>query len=295
MRDLAGPDPSSKDADDGEIFTRLGTVVPGMPLNIECGKYIRLDVLSGNTVVPVLVWRNSDHNNRLLVAFNGAVSRSEDKDPRDVFQRRTWVEDIDANVVFIADPTLRSDNRISIGWGQGTRSSYAIPAMALAAQYVAAELRVESNRRVYFGSSAGGFQALQIGARDPESQVLVNNAQFDWTKYSRPFVNTICSTVYGLADIDTIIKQHQGRTSAIAYMKERGEFPRIRYLLNAGSSSDARVQLRTIIEELAGVEDTILGLRFEITVYSHSGLGHNPLPKAKTIEEIHKMFERASA
>lgn len=274
-------------------FVSLGFVLPGTPLELPASTYLRLDVLSGNVVVPALIWVNADHRDRLLVAMNGAVARRSAKKPTEVFQRRTWVEDIEASVVFLADPTLQSDNTISIGWGQGGPGSYAIPAMAQTAQYIAGLLGVPSERRVYFGSSAGGFQALQLGIRDPDAKVLVNNAQFDWTRYEPMNVRSICRHSYDGAAVEKVAKAHLGRTSVIEAAREQGAHPRIRYLLNAASPDDSENQLPAIIAALGRDSSLSSGGALDVALYSDPKTQHSPISKSRTLAEINSAFERS--
>lgn len=273
-------------------FVSIGLVLPGAPLNLPPNTYLRLDVLSGNVVVPALIWVNADHRDRLLVAMNGAVTRRSAKKPTEVFQRRTWVEDIDSSVVFLADPTLQSDNTISIGWGQGGPGTYAIPAMAQTAQYIAGLLGVPSERRVYFGSSAGGFQALQLGIRDREAKVLVNNAQFDWTRYEPMNVRSICRHSYAGAAVEKVARAHPGRTSVIEAAREQGAHPHIRYLLNAASPDDSEIQLPAIIGALGRESNLSSGGALDIALYSDPKALHNPISKSRTLAEINSAFER---
>src|SRR5699024_11902387 len=53
-------------------------------------------------------------NKRLLILSNGAIDRRRKNPP--IFMRSSWAKDIDANCIFIDDPTLH-DNKLFIGWG----------------------------------------------------------------------------------------------------------------------------------------------------------------------------------
>ena len=56
----------------------------------------------------------------MIVLFNGAVDRKKSDLP--VFQRRTWIDDIDANVLILDDPTLQMDDEMSVGWYIGSKN-----------------------------------------------------------------------------------------------------------------------------------------------------------------------------
>lgn len=268
---------------------KLGTLLPGDPVTRRPGRFQRFDFLAGKVSVPALLWCRSESTGTVLIAFNGAVRRKRAKNPAEVFQRSTWVHDINSDVLFLADPTLRSDNQISIGWGQGHVGAYAIPAMAQTAFSVAGALGIPSSKRVYFGSSAGGFQALQIAARDIGSRALVNNAQIDWTLYEPQNVETICQNTYEGQEPAVIAQNHPDRTSAARAFSEFENTPRTRYIVNAASDNDADKQLPALVSAV-GAGAASAQPRIDISVYVDPAAGHTPLPKSTTITEINTLL-----
>jgi hypothetical protein len=271
---------------------RLGTLLVGDPLTRRPGRLQRFDVLAGTVTVPAMLWSGDQTAGRLLIAFNGAVRRQEDKDPAEVFQRRTWVDEISADVLFLADPTLRSDNQITIGWGQGSGTGYAIPALAQAAFYVAAALDVPSRSRLYYGSSAGGFQALQVAARDEGASSLVNIAQIDWTLYMPQNVRTICHSTYDGKPAAEISEEFPDRTSVAHAFAAFGHVPTTRYLVNAASGNDANAQLPALIKGMRTAVGRAPSPRVDVAVYVDQAGGHNPLSKPKTILEINRVLDQ---
>ena len=273
----------------------LGTLLPGDQLTRRSGRFQRFDVMAGTVPVSALLWSAENSGGTLLIAFNGAVRRKAGKEPSEVFQRSTWVHAIGSDVLFLADPTLRSDNRISIGWGQGQPGAYAIPALAQTAFFVAESLGVASPKRVYYGSSAGGFQALQVAARDAGARTLVNNAQIDWTLYARQNVRAICQTSHQGRSTAEITQAHPDRTSAARAFNEFENVPRTKYLLNAASKNDAAKQLPALVSQL-GASSATAQRRVDVSMYTDPAGGHNPLPKSTTIAEINQMLsEQVSA
>lgn len=269
---------------------RLGTLLPGDPLSRRPGRFQRFDFISGTVAVPAMLWSADRLTGRLLITFNGAVRRKSAKDPREVFQRSTWVHDIHSDVLFIADPTLRSDNQISIGWGQGGPDGYAIPAMAQTASCAAESLGTEPARRVYYGSSAGGFQALQVTTRDVGSRALVNNAQIDWTLYARQNVQAICQYSYRGQTPEAVAQAHPDRTSVARAFAEFENVPRTRYLLNAASRNDAAEQLPALVAGLQS-SPTTTSARFDVSMYVDPAGGHNPLSRSASVTEINRMLD----
>ncbi|WP_166969638.1 hypothetical protein [Brevibacterium atlanticum] len=273
-------------------FQRLGTLLPGDRIERRPGLFQRFDFHAGTVTVPALLWSREEPSERLVIAFNGAVRRTPEKDPREIFQRRTWVEDIDADVLFIADPTLRHDNRISIGWGQGAPGGFALPAMAQTARFVAECLEIPAAARLYYGTSAGGFQALQAAARDDGCRVLVNNPQFDWTKYLPMPVATIAREIYAGAAPEAVAERFPDRTSTAHAFAEFGHVPRTRCLLNAASENDALAQLPALIDTLPAHS----GERscFDVSLYSDARGGHNPLSRSATAAAINAILSEAT-
>ncbi|UVY85073.1 hypothetical protein NLU66_05595 [Brachybacterium sp. NBEC-018] len=272
-------------------FQRLGVLTAGASLKAREGDLLRFDLLVGTVVVPALLRVHPDFPEKLLVAFNGAVARRATKSPLETFQRRTWVDDFRGSALFIADPTLQPHNRISIGWGQGTEGAFALPAMAATAQFVARELGIASSKRLYYGSSAGGFQALQVAARDAGSQVLVNNAQIDWTRYFTPYVNTICSHAFGGKTPEEITEQTPHRVSVVDAFAEFDHVPQVRYLLNTGSQNDLALQAPALLERLGRVAGAAAVPRIEVAAYYDKKAGHMPLSRPRSVREVNRALD----
>lgn len=272
-----------------------GKVPVGAPLSPEPGTFFRFDVLVGLVTVPALLWVNPEFSDRLLILTNGAVARDESKSPLEVFQRRTWADQFHAHSLYLSDPTLRPDNDLRIGWGQGESGAYALPAMAQVARYVGEALGVSARRRLYYGSSAGGFQALQLATRDEGSHALVNNPQIDWTEYVHSFPRRVAEYVYGTSDLRAIRGEWPDRVSAAKAIDESGYVPRIRYLVNAASENDIESQLTAFMGGVRSVGESLSGTRIEISIYHNEVLGHLPLPKRKTLAEINQSLAEGNA
>lgn len=269
---------------------RIGTLLPGDPLTRRPGRFQRFDLIAGTVTVSALLWSAEQITGKLLIMFNGAVRRRDEKHPNEVFQRKTWVNDIRSDILFLSDPTLRSDNTVSIGWGQGQPGGYAVPALAQTAFSVAESLNVPSGDRIYFGSSAGGFQALQVGARDIDARVLVNNAQIDWTLYEPQNVRTICQNSYHGKAPSAVAQDHPDRTSVVRAFTEFENIPRTRYLVNAASENDAKHQLPALVDGLRTAPATA-SPRVDVSFYIDPNGGHAPLPRQATTSEINQMLD----
>jgi len=224
---------------------------------------------------------NSD---KLVILLNGAVDRNRSDGP--VFQRSSWVSDIPANVLNIADPTVNETNRLSIGWGQSVRGVALDDMSSMAIQIGNMLGVVNGDDRIYFGSSAGGFQAVQLATRDVGSKAIVNNPQTDWTYYMQTSVNAVRRDVYDSLPIEWIRDQYPGNCSIASALKQFGYYPEIDYYVNAESESDVNVHLRRFISEISDFENKEILKKLKINFYGDPVAGQNPLPKGRTISII---------
>ena len=110
-----------------------------------------------------------------LVTFHAALPRRRATYP--LFSGRKLIQDLDANFLAFADPACGSAESLSTFWHLGTKRVNAqkfIPAIVNHAK----ESR-SGKHTLFFGSSAGGFAALNYSAQTPDSGVLVVNPRID--------------------------------------------------------------------------------------------------------------------
>lgn len=96
---------------------------------------------------------------------------------------------LDANRVFVSDPTLALDEDILLAWYAG---NYFQPdlqqQLTCVFRKIVADLN--SSRVVFFGGSGGGFASLYFASQFENSLALVFNPQTNIAKYSPRAVNT---------------------------------------------------------------------------------------------------------
>lgn len=241
---------------------------------------------------PVFIHINSNEPERLTVLYNGAVSRDRAEDGI-VFQRSSWKDEIPSSVVSFADPTLVLNEGMSIGWGQADGVLFAPEQYVNILQVLRESLHLPSAKStLHFGSSAGGFQALATAAFDQGSRVLCNNPQTDFSQYSVAWATNRALKVNGFANRDEFLNSERFADTSwridipslyakLNYMPEH-----IRFLVNTASKNDLTVQTASFISGITenSTEPTVSG--YEVYYYYHPVLGHNPLPKAATLDEI---------
>lgn len=255
----------------------------------DTGQY-RFDFLSDCVSLPATFVASQDYSDKLIVMFNGAVSRSSDKDPRNVFQRRTWSDELPANVLYLADPTLSNENNIQIGWGQGLGHNSPLNAMVRCSAFIRDYLQLANRDILFYGSSAGGFQATYVHAFFRESTFLVNNAQFDWTKYYKSFVQEIADYSHGGRTVADLVRSEDATTNVLDVFLQENSDINGTYMVNLTSRIDYRTQLPAVNEFLrkrTTASDNV-STKLSIEVYADNKLGHMPLPKEQTIAAIKK-------
>lgn len=240
---------------------------------------LRIDLATPDFTLPALLVINPGAK-QLIILNNGAVDR-ERSQGKPVFQRSTWSYQIPAHQLFLCDPLTTGQGPLSLAWGQVTSETTIYPAVHELVAAVSRRLGVVAQDRTYFGSSAGGFMALMEHGLDPGSRALVNNAQFDWTRWWAAGVMPMLSHVFGGATAAETRKTHPLRTNALAHLQRTRVPPRFTYLVNLASKHDRTVELpqyHNFVAEHAGERSQLV---FQSYFDAHSG--HGPLSITKTL------------
>lgn len=226
----------------------------------------------------------------LLVTFNGAIQRSKAPDGV-VFQRSSWLDEIEANVIQIADPTLRKFSNLQIGWGQFSKETWAMDSYTRLVNvlrdvfdFAAAE------RTLFYGSSAGGFQAIATATLSKGGRVLVNNPQLDWSQYLPPFVQALVRNVFDGIELEQLRAEHPWRVNVFELCRRENYVPDTEILVNLSSQQDFQNQLLPSVTALA--EGDLAGKTPKVCykVYADPAFGHNPLNKPFTIKKLNEIL-----
>ena len=275
-------------------WAKWNLVVPGQKVVGAERTPLRFNFFFNGHLVPSLFYRNSCFPDRLLVLFNGAVDRSNGKDPREVFQRRTWCDEIEANVLILADATLQPSNEIAIGWAQGNGTPGLVGAMAQCVSQVQDSIGVSNSRTLFYGSSAGGHQALRLHAVFQGSRFLVDNAQFDWTLYYANSVNKVLNHSFAGLAVQELRDDPAIVTDALRPFLENALPIQGKYMVNIASKADFKVQLPVVehfLKERALKSDKV-NTKFGIYFYHCPSSGHSPQDKQTTLNEINNYLSR---
>lgn len=227
--------------------------------------------------------------NTALFLLNGAVNRV--KSPGPVFQRSTWTDQLDGHVISIADSTLALDTEMSIGWAQG-HAGADIMNQAELAILVSESLGVpRAEDRLYFGSSAGGFQALVMSTLDRGSSVMVNNPQVDWTRYHKNVVDRVRSVCHSDRSANALRTDEHVVTNVGEFMAKMDYLPRVHYFVNSASKADMTIHLASLLSSVRDSPGLTRTGNLRIVHYFDKVSGHNPLPKERTVREINSLIE----
>lgn len=102
---------------------------------------------------------------------------------------------LDANRIFISDPSLVLDDELFLSWYAG---SYCQPGLQqiLASVFKKILESLGSDRAVFFGGSGGGFAALLFATQFQDSLALVFNPQTNIAKYSERAVRDFAEKAF---------------------------------------------------------------------------------------------------
>lgn len=115
----------------------------------------------------------------VLVLFHGALDRKTRKPPEFVAPSKTLMAA--AHCLSIADPLLLRYPRLGIAWYAGDQQCDTRGLVSEMIRSVSEVLGV--SRRIYHGTSGGGFAALAFSHGDPDSVAVVGNPQTNIEAY----------------------------------------------------------------------------------------------------------------
>lgn len=123
------------------------------------------------------------HKQNLFVLCPSAIIRG--KFPVPYFYRWSWAADgkFPGNVIVMSDPSFLLDPALRAGWLVGTRENDATINFTSIINIFCKALKIPFKNIVFWGSSAGGFIAMQLCKYFPGSAAVAVNAQTDIYKF----------------------------------------------------------------------------------------------------------------
>ncbi len=117
----------------------------------------------------------------LFVIFSG--SRNSENDIIPQFKRWSYYPFINSVILNIADPMYTQYKNLKLGWYFGTKDECFLEYLSDIIKRVAFFLNIDSGDLYLFGSSGGGYAALQLSMYLPNSNHIVINPQIQIEKY----------------------------------------------------------------------------------------------------------------
>lgn len=119
---------------------------------------------------------------RLFVLCPSAIIRGKFLVP--YFYRWSWARDgiFPGNVIVVSDPTFDVDDKIEAGWFVGEKDKDGTKNFCDIIKIFNKLLKISFKQTIFWGSSAGGFIAIQFSKYFPGSKAVAVNAQTDIDK-----------------------------------------------------------------------------------------------------------------
>lgn len=137
----------------------------------------------------------------LVFCLNGAMPRNNDlKLP--VFSGLSILPSVDVSRVYINDPTLYVNEKLSLGWYAGSKF---LDLQSILPKVMKRVVEVSSASKIIFiGGSGGGFASLYYGTFFPESLVVPWNPQTNILKYIKTHVNNYAKYAFDIINADEV-------------------------------------------------------------------------------------------
>lgn len=231
-----------------------------------------------------------ENNDKLLILFNGAIDRSLSLPP--VFQRSTWVDDFNANVLIVSDPTLTATNDLNIGWYVGNEKENAQYYIVTFLKKFIEVMNFKYQDVLLYGSSAGGFASM-IFALHLNVPCVVNNPQVDVLSYDEKFVKQLIAKNFNNMNKNEFREKYQNRINVVELFINVNRMPKIYYLQNFLDITHYKKHYTKIVDLY--MDKFVDQANFNSFLYSDTNSGHGPLGKTDTAAIINSILNGKTA
>lgn len=243
------------------------------------GHYVIHDT---HVIHNVFIKKSKTNSPHIYIFGQGAVDKSK---PQPNFQRISWVDELDDNIIIATDPTL-TGNQLNIGWFQCSREINYFYRFSELVKYISSKMNLDISKPILYGSSAGGFASLMLSPYFSNPVVVVNNPQTDWTLFYEPSVKKVLDTIYGGIGIEDYKKKYPLKFNAIDVFKAKMNVPSIIYMQNLDDDFHLD-RFYTPFTEWIRAQSSNLKLSkndFITYLYRNSNEGHGPCSKEVTLK-----------
>lgn len=211
----------------------------------------------------------------LFVIFSGArtVKNGVIVDQLPIFKRWSYYEFTDSIVLNIADPMFHKHGNLALGWYYGSKTESYIEYLAKIIEYVCNTLNIKHEKLFLFGSSGGGYVALQLSMYLKNANHIAINPQIFLDKFS--YSKEFCRQT----GINLTEKDPYRRNETIDIIKEKilSNDSKFLILQNLQEKRDCEEHIFPLLKNL-GIQKLHLGLNeyqnLLFWLYSCVG-GHN--------------------
>ncbi|NJB66839.1 hypothetical protein GGQ74_000479 [Desulfobaculum xiamenense] len=226
--------------------------------------------------VPFEFFTNLKRDAHRVYAF-GTASRDNLRIlPR--FDRWRWAFAMRDSVIVYNDPT-RYLGGLRCGWCLGTAQNPYLPCIAAILRGFVQALGRRFEELVLFGSSAGGFTSLMLGAMLRGASVVVNNAHTDVLLADEAAVSRLLRVCFGGISARTARERYPTRLRVMDFYHHQRYMPRIFFAQNARDSFHMQRHFLPFAREAQTLRESghDWGRQLFVEVYSCRS-GHAPLP-----------------
>src|SRR5699024_4863064 len=256
-------------------------------LNVDTELPTLYTIEKDDSIYEYLVKRDKTSSN-LTVIGSGTYDPNRYQLP--VFQRFTWMNEIEGNVIYYNDPTLYLGD-IRVGWGQGSLKEFPLSIIAETVKTFARKMNINNNQILFYGSSSGGFMSLVLGGYVKGASVLVNNpiTIVSDSKYFNKFFSNIGEIAYKGYSLEKMKREFRERQDIRMLYKMLNYVPNIYCLVNAASEYDMEKHFKPMINESNKLLDHPSNNELITHLYWDEEAQHNPIDKEETLKYINKV------
>ncbi|WP_146113335.1 MULTISPECIES: hypothetical protein [unclassified Arthrobacter] len=217
------------------------------------------------------------HSATTLVTFTAAVPAKAETFP--IFSSRHIAEELGLNFLAFADPSCGGPHALPTFWHLGTQK---IDSQTLIPSIVSMARSETNSSLLFFGSSAGGFAALNYSSHFPNSAALVMNPRISLLNTPK---RTQSYTPVNFPDMETIsVIRSLPYDQSKVYSVPRGN--RVFYIQNLQDSNYTRHHYAHFKKNTLGRED----IEF---VVGNWGKGHVVPPKSVYVDRLRNLARSA--
>lgn len=257
---------------------------------LNAGDVQRFDIKIGSMTYNLL--KGVFREGRLYVMLGGAVgNRDQVQLPR--FNRFSWQDLFPGTLVCIADPTLYLDNKLQLGWYIGTPEHNVAHNIVRIVNAICKKLSLKKEDVVFYGSSGGGYAALQCCAyMGGGATAIAINPQVKIVNYKVDVVNAFLTSCFHGISKNEAVCLYEKRFSAIeAWQENSASMSRCLIVQNIQDRFHYNKHYREFASAF-GIPDngkTADG-RMGSFVYDHPS-GHDAEPKLMVQSILNSAFE----